>query len=176
MIRCPWCGTQASSHSSQGVVRKVPLMTKSITQVWAPGQQALAQCSAIEWTKAEVAVRNVVAPTPHPGPTSRLKGANVRWCVETKRPIRSNSFMNGRFAITFANEVGSYSVLYEAVTKLLQWTTWQVSDRVLSLMLDRRSCCRHSHLCAYLAIYAQIQLPLRRDSFLWAHLAISAQR
>ena len=176
MIRCPWCGTQASSHSSQGVVRKVPLMTKSITQVWAPGQQALAQCSAIEWTKAEVAVRNVVAPTPHPEPTSRLKGADVRWCVETKRPIRSNSFTNGRFAITFANEVGSYAVLYEAVTKLLQWTTWQVSDRVLRLMLDRRSCCRHSHLCAYLAIYAQRRLPLRRDSFLWAHLAISAQR
>ena len=111
-------------------------MTKSITQVWAPQQQALAQCPAIEWTKAEVAVRNVVVPTPHPEQTSRLKGANVRWCVATKRPIRSNSFTNGRFAITFANEVGSYAVLYEAVTKLLRWTAWQVSDRVLRLMVD----------------------------------------
>jgi len=37
--------------------------------------QTGAQYSAVEWTRARVAVRNAVAPAPQPEPASRLKSA-----------------------------------------------------------------------------------------------------
>ena len=37
--------------------------------------QTGAQYSAVEWTRARVAVRRVFAPVPHPEPASRLKSA-----------------------------------------------------------------------------------------------------
>ena len=56
-------------------IRKVSLMVGSIRRVWALRHQTGAQYSAVEWTRARVAVRNVVAPAPQPEPASRLRSA-----------------------------------------------------------------------------------------------------
>ena len=56
-------------------IRKASLMAGSIRRVWALRHQTGAQYSAVEWTRAMVAVRNVVAPAPQPEPASRLKNA-----------------------------------------------------------------------------------------------------
>ena len=65
MVR--WSGTQASSNYAQGVVQDtVDEASVSIaTPDWRTG-------AAVEWTRDKVAVRNVLAPAPHPEPTSRL--------------------------------------------------------------------------------------------------------
>ena len=44
-------------------------------QIWALWHQTGAQSSAVEWTRARVAVRNVVAPAPQPKPASRLRSS-----------------------------------------------------------------------------------------------------
>ena len=56
-------------------IRKASLMAGSVRRVWALRHQTGAQYSAVECTRARVAVRNVVAPTPQPEPASRLKSA-----------------------------------------------------------------------------------------------------
>ena len=56
-------------------IRKASLMVGSIRRVWALRHQTGAQYSAVEWTKARVAVRNVVAPAPQLEPASRLRSA-----------------------------------------------------------------------------------------------------
>jgi len=65
---------------STGVGRRHPvtccrasLMTESVRRVWALRHQAGVQYSAVEWTRAKVAVRSVVVPAPQPEPASRLK-------------------------------------------------------------------------------------------------------
>jgi len=50
-------------------------MSESIRQVRALRHQTGAQYSAVEWTRARVAVRRVVAPAPQPEPASRLRSA-----------------------------------------------------------------------------------------------------
>ena len=61
---------QASSHNSQ-VVIDVGLNEAGVSTA----HQTAVQYSAVEWTRAKVAVRNVVAPTPQSEPTSCLKSA-----------------------------------------------------------------------------------------------------
>ena len=56
-------------------VRKAPSMTGSMRQVWALRHQTGAQHSAVDWTRAKVAVRNVVDPEPQPEPPSHIKSA-----------------------------------------------------------------------------------------------------
>ena len=56
-------------------IRKASLMVGLIRRVWALRRQTGAQYSAVEWTRARVAVRNVVAPAPQPEPASRLRSA-----------------------------------------------------------------------------------------------------
>jgi len=56
-------------------VRKASLMTESMRKVWALRHQTGAQYSAVEWTRAKVADRNVVATAPQPEPASRFKSA-----------------------------------------------------------------------------------------------------
>ena len=65
-----WCRMQASSHNSQGVV------DGGVDEaVWALRHQTGAQYSAVECTKARVAIRRVVAPAPQREPASRLRSA-----------------------------------------------------------------------------------------------------
>jgi len=45
-------------------IRKASLMGESMRQVWALRHQTGTQYSAVEWTRAKVAVLNVVAPAP----------------------------------------------------------------------------------------------------------------
>jgi len=56
-------------------IRKASLMAGSIRRVCALRHQAGAQYSAVECTRAKVAVHNVVAPAPQTEPASRLKSA-----------------------------------------------------------------------------------------------------
>jgi len=56
-------------------VRNASLIVRSIRRVWALRHQTGAQYSAVEWTRARVAVRSVVAPAPQPEPASRLRSA-----------------------------------------------------------------------------------------------------
>jgi len=54
---------------------KTSLMVGTIRRVWALQHQTGVQYSAVEWTRARVAVRKVVAPAPQPDPASRLRSA-----------------------------------------------------------------------------------------------------
>jgi len=56
-------------------VRKASFMTGSVRRVWALRHQTGAQYSAVEWTRARVAVRRIVAPAPQSEPASRLRSA-----------------------------------------------------------------------------------------------------
>ena len=56
-------------------VRKTPVMTGSMKQVWALRHQTGAQYYAVECSRVEVAIRNVIAPAPQPEPVSHLKSA-----------------------------------------------------------------------------------------------------
>ena len=55
--------------------RKASLMVGSMRRVWALRHQTGTQYSVVEWTRASVAVRNVVALAPQSEPASRLKSA-----------------------------------------------------------------------------------------------------
>ena len=56
-------------------IRKASLMAGSMRQVWALRHQTGAQYSAVNWTRAKVAVGNVVGPAPQPEPASHLQSA-----------------------------------------------------------------------------------------------------
>jgi len=56
-------------------IRKASLMVGSMRRVWALRHQTGAQYSAVEWTRARVAVRNAVVPAPQPEPASRHRSA-----------------------------------------------------------------------------------------------------
>jgi len=57
---------------------KASLMAESMRRVWALQHQTGMQFSAVEWTKAKVAVCNVVAPTP--SQASELPQEYEAWC------------------------------------------------------------------------------------------------
>ena len=59
----------------QVTVRKTSLMAGPMRRLWALRHQTGAQYSAVEWTRAKTAVRNVAASAPQSEPASRLKGA-----------------------------------------------------------------------------------------------------
>ena len=88
-------------------IRKASLMTVSMRQLWALRHQTGAQCSAVEWTKAKVAVCNVVAPAPQLVSASGLKSATwyqllAKWLkvsTERERPFQRNSEVFGLGAI-----------------------------------------------------------------------------
>jgi len=63
-------------------IRKASLMAGSIRRVWALRHQAEAQYSAVECTRARVAIRRIYAPAPQPEPESRLSSAmrDVSFC------------------------------------------------------------------------------------------------
>jgi len=67
-------------------IRKASLMPGSIRQVWALRQQTGAQYSAVECTRARVAVCKIVAPAPQPEPASRLRSA-----IRDVNSVRSDS-------------------------------------------------------------------------------------
>jgi len=67
-----WCKTQAPSHNSQGFV--YGRVNESGASTAAP-DRSVVQYSAVEWTRAKVVIRSVVAPAPQPEPANRLKSA-----------------------------------------------------------------------------------------------------
>jgi len=67
-----WCRTQARHPVT---IRKALLMVGSVRWVWALRHKTGVQYSAVKWTRARVAVRNVVALAPQPEPASYLRSA-----------------------------------------------------------------------------------------------------
>jgi len=70
-------------------IRKASLMARSM-RVWALRHQTGAQYSAVECTRARVAVRNVVASAPQPEPANRLRSG-----TRDVSFLRSNSRCRG---------------------------------------------------------------------------------
>jgi len=56
-------------------IRKASWMVGSMRRVSALRHQTGAKCSSVEYTRARVAVRRLVAPAPQPEPVSRLRSA-----------------------------------------------------------------------------------------------------
>ena len=65
----------------------------SMRRVWALRHQTRAQYSAVEWTRARVVVRNVVAPAPQPEPASRFRSG-----TRDVSFLRSDSGVGGTWA------------------------------------------------------------------------------
>ena len=61
-------------------IRKASLMAGSMRRVWALRHQTGVQHSAVECTRARVAIRRVVAQASHPEPASRLRSAMSASC------------------------------------------------------------------------------------------------
>jgi len=64
-----------AGHRYPVTIRKASLMTASVRRMWPLRRYALVQYSAVEWTKAKVAVCNFVVPAPQLEPASGLKCA-----------------------------------------------------------------------------------------------------
>jgi len=87
------------------------------------------QCSAVECTRARVAVRNVVAPAPLPEPASRLRNAarDVRFLQSNSRCRRYvNDLSNVTPRYLGSEQKGKVSLLYLTLSSrlsslLLRW-------------------------------------------------------
>ena len=130
-----WCGMQASSHNSQGVVDGG--VNKAGMSIVAPNRSAVL-CSRM--TRSRVAVHNVVAPAPQPEPANRFKSAtrDVSFLRSDSRcrqyvsdlsnvTLRCLGFeQNGKVSLlklTFSSRLGSL---------LLRWKTANTVFAVLS--------------------------------------------
>ena len=128
-------GTQASSHFSQGVVdggvNKASMSTTAQTR---------AQYSAVEWTRARVAVRNVFAPAPQPEPASRLRSATrdvsfLRSDSRCRRYVSDLTNVTPRYL--GSQQKGRVSLLYLTLSSrlapfLLRWKSADTAFVVLS--------------------------------------------
>ena len=65
-------------------IRKASLMAGSMRRVWALRHQTATQYSAVEWTRARLAVRNVVAPAPHQAASIRVRRVMSASCEVTR--------------------------------------------------------------------------------------------
>ena len=65
-------------------IRKASLMAGSMRRVWALRHQTATQYSAVEWTRARLAVRNVVAPAPHQAASIRVRRVMSASCEVTQ--------------------------------------------------------------------------------------------
>ena len=84
-------------------IRQVSLMAGLMRRVWALRHQTGVQYSAVEWTRARVAIHSVVAPAPRPEPASRLKSVthNVSF-------LRSDSMRCRRYLSDLSNVTPMY--------------------------------------------------------------------
>jgi len=80
-------------------IRKASLMVGSMRRVWALRHHTGAQYSAVEWTRARVTVRNVVAPAPQPEPASRLRSA-TRYVSFLRSDSRCRRYVNDLSKVT----------------------------------------------------------------------------
>ena len=67
-------------------IRKASLMAGLMWRVWALQHKTGAQCSAVEWTRARVSVRNVISPAsqPEPASLSRVRRVMSTFCEVTR--------------------------------------------------------------------------------------------
>ena len=112
-------------------IRKASLMVGSIKRVWALRHQTGAQYSAVEWIRARVTVRNVVAPAPHPEPASRLR-STTRDVSFLRSDSRCRRYVSDLSNVT-ARYLGSEQ---KGRISLLKLT---FSSRLASLLLRRKT-------------------------------------
>ena len=115
--------TQASSHNSQGVVDGG--VERS---VWALRHQKGAQYSAVERTKARVAVRKVVAPAPQPD-LSRARNRRARFVVEV-------DFKSSRSASLLLRWMAADTIF---VVLSFSFKVWRYSSMVVVSLLSTLS-------------------------------------
>jgi len=120
-----WCRTQAPSHHSQGVVGG--RLNEAGVSTAAPDRSVVQQYFAVEWTRAKVALRNVVAPAPQPEPANRLKSAKRDVNV-----LRSDSRCRW-YVIALSNVTPRYVGSEQKGRVSLLWLTF--SSRLVSLLL-----------------------------------------
>jgi len=112
-------------------IRKALLMVGSIRQVWALRHQIGAQYSAVECTRARVAVRRV-APEPQPEPAGRLKSV-----TRDVSFLRSDSRCR-RYVSDLSNVTPRYLVSEKKGRVALLKLTF--SSRLASLLLRMEEC------------------------------------
>jgi len=150
MARRPWASVAPLRRNSAGwmparigmlsagvgcrhpvTIRKASLMAGSMKRAWALRHQTGAQYSALEWTRARVAVRNIVAPAPQPEPASRLR--SVKRDVSF---LRSDSRCR-RYVSDLSNVTPRYlGSEQKGRVSLLKLT---FSSRLASLLLRRKT-------------------------------------
>ena len=108
-------------------IRNASLMAGSMRRVWALRHHTGAWYSAVEWTKAKVAVRHVVAIAPQPEPASRLRSA-----TRDVNFLRNDSRCR-RYASDLSNVSPRYLGWEQKVSVLLLWLTF--SSRLASFSL-----------------------------------------
>jgi len=111
--------------------------------------QTGAQYSAVEWTKAMVAVRNVVAPAPQPEPASRLRSAtrDVSFLRSDSRCRRYVSDLSNATSRYFDPEQkGRVSLLYLTLSSYLAslLLRWKAADTVFVVLSFSFQVCRYS--------------------------------
>ena len=79
-------------------IRKASLLPESMRWLCTQRHPARAQCSAVEWTRATVSVRNVVAPEPHPELANRLTCA-MRDINLFRRDSRCQQYVSDLFVV-----------------------------------------------------------------------------
>jgi len=118
-------------------IRKASLMAGSMRRVWALRHQTGAQYSAVECSKARVAIRNVVAPAPQPEPASRFRSArrDVSFLQSDSRCRRYVSDLSNVTPRYLGSEQkGRVSLLYLTLNSRLAsllLLRWKAADTVL---------------------------------------------
>jgi len=112
-------------------IRKASLIVGSMRRVWALRYQTGAQYSAVEWTRARVAVRNVVAPAPQPESSSRFRSAtrDVSFLRSDSRCLRYVSDLSNVTPRYLGSEqTGRVSLMKltfsSRLASLLRWKKW----------------------------------------------------
>jgi len=119
-------------------IRKALLMARSIMRAWALRYYSLAQYSAVEWTRARMAVRKVVAPAPQPEPASRLRSATrdvsfLRSASRCWRHVSDLSNVTPRYL--GSEKKGRVSLLYLTLSsRLASLLRWKAADNIFVVL------------------------------------------
>jgi len=139
-------------------------------RVWALRHQTGVQYSAVEWTRAKVVVRRVVAPAPQPEPTSCRRsatrdvnflrsGSRCRWYVSdlsNVTPRYLGSEQKGRVSLlkfTFSSRLASLLLRWKTADTVLvklsfSFQVWRCSPTIAMYLLSTPSAaCQSPSAC-----------------------------
>jgi len=122
-------------HRHPVTVRKASLMAGSMRRIWALRHQTGTQFSAVEWTRARVAICRVVAPAPQPDPASRLR-SGTRDVSFLRSDSRCRRYMSDLSNVTprylGSEQKGRVSLLYLTFSWRLSslLLRWKAADTI----------------------------------------------